>query len=104
MINTCLFNAEESEPCLLQFHFEMNAKNVAKDFACFKIPSKPSGTDLVITNGSSNFQKTKAATSAAFLDFHKIVVRVLKHAFHRSAYKKLVYRNYKNYDRVIFKK
>ena len=81
MTNTCLFNAEESEPCLLQFHFKINAKNIAKDFACLKIPSKPSSTDLAITNGSSHLQKTKAATSTGFLDFHKIVVRVLKHAF-----------------------
>ena len=81
MTNTCLFNAEESEPCLLQFHFKINAKNIAKDFACLKIPSKPSSTDLAITNSSSHFQKTKAATSTGFLDFHKIVVRVLKHAF-----------------------
>ena len=29
---------------------------------------------------------------------------VLKHAFHRSAPKKLVYRDYKNFDRVVFKR
>ena len=31
-------------------------------------------------------------------------VSVLKHTFHRSAPKELVYRNYKNFDRVIFKR
>ena len=39
------------------------------------------------------------------LGFHKLVVSVLKHTFHRSALKELVYRDYKNFvDRVIFKR
>ena len=33
-----------------------------------------------------------------------MVVTVLKHTFHRSAPKELVYRDYKNLDRVIFKR
>ena len=33
-----------------------------------------------------------------------MVVKVLKHAFHRSAWKELVYRNYKNFDRFVFKR
>ena len=33
-----------------------------------------------------------------------MVVSVLKHTFRRSAPKELVYRDYKNFDRVIFKK
>ena len=28
------FNAEESEPCLLQFLLEMNAKNIVKEPTC----------------------------------------------------------------------
>ena len=32
-----------------------------------------------------------------------MVATVLKHTFHRSAPKELVYSNYKNFDRVIFK-
>ena len=42
--------------------------------------------------------------STGLSDFHKMVVSVLKHTFHRSAPKELVYRDYKNFDRVIFKK
>ena len=53
------FNAEESEPCLAQFLFEMNAKNIVKEPTCFKSLSSPSCTDLVITNISPNFQNTK---------------------------------------------
>ena len=33
-----------------------------------------------------------------------MIVSVLKHTFRRSAPKELVYRDYKNFDRVIFKK
>ena len=33
-----------------------------------------------------------------------MVVSVLKHTFHRSAPKELLYRDYKNFDRVIFKR
>ena len=33
-----------------------------------------------------------------------MVVSVLKHTFRRYAPKELVYRDYKNFDRVIFKK
>ena len=73
------FNAEESEPCLSQFLFEMNAKNIVKEPTCFKSLSNPSCTDLVITNGSSNFQNTKAI-STGLSDFHKMVVSVLKHS------------------------
>ena len=97
------FNAEESEPCLSQFLFEMNAKNIVKEPTCFKSLSNPSCIDLVITNSFSNFQNTKAI-STGLSDFHKMVVSVLKHNFHRSTPKELVYRDYKNFDRVVFKR
>ena len=96
------FNAEGSEPCLSQFRFEINAKNIVKEPTCFKSLSNPRCIDLVITNSSSNFQNTKAI-STGLSDFHKMVISVLKHTFHRPAPKELVYWDYKNFDRVIFK-
>ena len=30
------FNAQESEPCLLQFLYKYNAKNIVKKNTCFK--------------------------------------------------------------------
>ena len=53
------FNAEESERCLSQFLFEINAKNIVKEPTCFRSLSNPSSINLVITNSSSNFQNTK---------------------------------------------
>ena len=97
------FNAGESEPCLSQFLFEMNAKNIVKEPTCFKSLSNPNFIDLFITNSSSNFQNTKAI-STGLSDFHKMIVSVLKHTFHRSELKELAYGDYKNFDRVIFKR
>ena len=81
----------------------MNAKHIIKKRTCFKSLSNPSCIDLVITNSSSNFQNTKAI-STGLSDFHKMVISVLKHTFHRSAPKELVYRDYKNFDRITFKR
>ena len=81
----------------------MNAKHIIKKRTCFKSLSNPSCIDLVITNSSSIFQNTKAI-STGLSRFHTMVVSVLKHTFHRSTLKELVYRDYKNVDRVIFKR
>ena len=94
------FNAEDSELCLSQFLFERNAKNIVKEPTCFKSLSNPSCIALVITNSFSNFQNTKAI-STGLSDFHKMVVSVLKHTFHRSVPKELVYRDYKNFDTLL---
>ena len=83
-------DAEGPEPCLSQFLFETNAKNIIKEPTCFKSLSNPSCIDIAITNSSSNFQNTKAI-STGLSDFHKMA-------------KELVYRDYKNFDRVIFKR
>ena len=96
------FNAEESESCLSQLLFEMNAKNIVKEPTCCKNLSNPSCVDLVITDSSYNFQN-KSATSTVLSDFHKMAVSVSKQTFHRSTPKELVYREYKHFDRVIFK-
>ena len=81
----------------------MNAKHIIKKRTCFKSLSNPSCIDLVITNSSSIFQNTKAI-STGLSGFHTMVLSVLKHTFHRSTFKELVYRDYKNVDRVIFKR
>ena len=97
------FNAEESEPCISQFLFEMNAKNIVKETICYKILSNPSCIDLVITSSSSSFQNTMAI-STGLSDFHKMVITVLKQTLQRSSPKEFVYRDYKNFDRLTFKR
>ena len=97
------FNVEESEPCLSQFLFEMNAKNIVKEPICYKSLSNPSYIDLVIANSSSSFQNTKAISTGLSV-FHKMAINVLKQTFQRSSPKEHVYRDYKNFDRLTFKR
>ena len=58
---------------------------------------------LFITNSSSSFQNTKAI-STGLSDFHKMVITVLKQTFQRYSPKELVYRDYKNSDRLALKR
>ena len=92
------YNAEESEPCLSQFLFEMNTENV-KEPTCFKSRSNPNSTDLLIFKRRRQYR-----VRTGLSDFHKMVVSVLKYTFQGSGPKELVYRDYKNFDTVIFKR
>ena len=97
------FNVEELEPCLSQFLFEMNAKNIVEEHTCYKSLSNQNCIDLVIANRSSSFQNTKTI-STNLSDFRKMVITVLKQIFRRSSSKQLVCRDYKNLDRLTFKR
>ena len=67
------FNAEESEPCLSQFLYECNVKNIVKENTCFKNALNPSCIDLFITNSPLSFQNT-IAVSNGLSDFRKILI------------------------------
>ena len=43
------FNAEDTEPCLSQFLFEYDAKNIVSEKTCFKSKDNPSCIDLLQT-------------------------------------------------------
>ena len=92
------FNTEESEPCLSQFLFEINAKNIVKEPTCCKSLSKPICTDLVVTNSSSSFQNTKTL-SMGLSDFYKMLITFLN-----NTPKELLYRDCKNTDMLTFKR
>ena len=85
------FNGEEWEPCLSQFLYEYNAKNIVKEDTCFKNALNPNCIDLFITNSRLSFQDT-IAVSNELSDFHKMVITVQRH-----------YRDYKHFDRTKFK-
>ena len=76
------FNMEESEPCLLQFLYEYNAKNIVKENTCFKNALNPSRIDLFITNSPLSFQNTIAVFNG-LSNFHKIVITVMKMSFRK---------------------
>ena len=44
------FNVEDSEPCLSQFLYEYNVKNIVEENTCFKNALSPSCINLFITN------------------------------------------------------
>ena len=54
------FNAEESEPCLSQFLYQYNTKNIVKENSCFKNAWNASCIDLFIKNSPLSFQNAVA--------------------------------------------
>ena len=95
------FNAEESEPCLSQFLYEYNAKNIVKKSTCFKNVLNPSCIDLFITNSPLNFQNTIVFTNG-LSDFHKMVITVMKISFKKHSPIERHYRYYKCFDQTKF--
>ena len=95
------FNAEKSEPCLSQFLYEHNAKNIVKENT-FKNALNPSCIDLFITNNPLSFQNT-IAVSNGLSDFHKMVITVMKMSFKKHSPIERHYRDYKYFDRTKFK-
>ena len=75
-----VFNAGKSEPCLSQFLYEYNAKNIVKENTCFKNALNPSCIDLFITNSPLSFQNAIAVFNG-LSDFHKMVITVMKISF-----------------------
>ena len=67
------FNAEDTEPCLSQFLFEYDAKNIISEKTCFKSKDNPSCVDLFITNSPNSFQNTSTITTG-LSDFHKMEI------------------------------
>ena len=95
------FIAEESEPCLSQFLYEYNAKNI-KENTCFKNALNPSCIDLFITNSPLSFQN-KIAVSNGLFDFRKMVITVMKMSLKKHFPMERYYRDYKYFDQTRFK-
>ena len=96
------FNAEDSEPILSDFLSTYNAKNIVKSKTCFKSINNPSCIDLIITNKPLSFQSTNTI-STGLSDHHKMVLTVLKASFKKNPPKTIHYRDYKNFDKILFK-
>ena len=101
-ILVCDFNVEESEPCLSQFLYECNAKNIVKESTCFKNALNPSCIDLFTANIPLSFQNT-IAVSNELSDFHKMVMTVMKTSFKKHSPIERYHKDYKYLDRTRFK-
>ena len=66
------FNSEDHKTCLGNFFYQQNLENIVNEATCFKNYSKPSTTDLFLTNNSSYFQNTKIFFTG-FSDISKLV-------------------------------
>ena len=96
------FNAEDSEPCLKNFLYQYDAKNIVKQKTCFKSTDNPSCIDLFLTNSYRSFQNT-CTVSTGLSDFHKMTITILKSTFQKSKPKKIIYRDYSKFEENNFK-
>ena len=71
-----------------------------KENTCFKGP--PKCYHLILTNYKYNFQNTIALTTG-FLDLHKMTVTILKTEYIKADSIQIQYRNYRNFDPILFR-
>ena len=85
------------------FLYQHNHTNILKEATCFKNSSKPSTTDLFLTNNSFYFQNTEKFFSV-LSDFHKLVTTTLKISIPKNKPLRINYRNYKHFNEHSFNK
>ena len=85
-----------------EFLYQYNLSNLVKEKTCFKSINNPSCIDLFLTNHPKSFQNTKTISSG-MSDCHKMIVTVLKMKFCKAQPKIIYYRNYKKFDKNIFR-
>ena len=96
------FNAEVTNSHVKSFLLNFALENLVKVPTCYKSITNPSCIDLIITNRKHCFQNT-SAVEIGLSDFHKLVVTVLKAHYQKAKPKIITYRNYKNFNRDIFR-
>ena len=69
---------------------------------CWKNATKPTCTDLILTNRPKVFQNTNVIETG-LSDFHKMVVTIMKTTFRKFKPKIINYRKYKNFSNDIFR-
>ena len=69
------FNVQIGKSSIDDFLEAFGAKNLVKDFTCFKSANNPSCIDLFITNSWDSFKST-ATVSTGLSDFHKMIMIV----------------------------
>ena len=96
------FNSEYTESRLSEFLLKFDSKNLVMEKTCFENPENPRCIDLFLTNSVQNFQNI-SVFAIGMSDFHKMILTVLKTSFPKSASKKILYRNYKNFNTNSYK-
>ena len=95
------FNASVSEKCLEEFCNSNGINSLIKKPTCFKNPVKPTCIDLILTNQPSCFQHNKVFETG-LSHFHLLTVTEFKMSFQKLPQKKIIYRDYKNFNNEKF--
>ena len=93
------FNLEPSSAFVKTLCHSHDLHNLVKEDTCFKGQAKC--YDLILTNCKYNFQNTIALTTG-FSDFHKMTVAILKTEYVKEDPIQINYRNYKNFNPILF--
>ena len=75
--------------------------SLIKEPTCFK-STTPTCIDLILTNHKNVFMKS-STFETGLSDFHKLTTTIMKKNFEKGNPRILYYRNYKNFDKNIFK-
>ena len=95
------FNCEIKEIPLKDFCNTFYLKCLIKSPTCYKSNTNPSCIDLILTNKSKSFQYSKTIETG-LSDFHLMTLTVLKNKFKKAAPKIVRYRDFKNYNSLLF--
>ena len=94
------FNAEDTEPCLSQFLFEYDAKNIVSEKQALKVKTSLAVLTFLLQILLIVF-KVHSTITTGLSDFHKMVITVLKAT--KSKPKVITYRDFKLFDKEKFK-
>ena len=95
-------NSELKSSCLNACSNIINLKSLNKEPTCFKNLTNPSCIDFFLTNHSRYF-KNASTIETRISDFHKCVVTVVKMSYKKQQPKIIQYRNYKTFNKQLFK-
>ena len=71
--------------------------------SCFKSSINPTCIDLFLTNSKNSFKKS-TVISVGISDFHEMIVTVLKTTIVKAKPRQILYRDYKNFTKLVFNK
>ena len=95
------WNSEMIEPKMKEFCETYNLNNLIKEPTCYKNLLHPSSIDVILTNKMRRFQSSKTVETG-LSDHHKMTVTVLRMFVKKKPPVCLKYRDYKNYDTLLF--
>ena len=96
------FNCETNEPVVKDFCDIYSLKNLITEPTWFKSIVNPSSIDLILTNRSQSFQNSQVVETG-LSDHHKMTVTVLRTFCPKQSPIRINYRDYKHFDREIFR-